>query len=343
MRFNAAVLRTINAPLSIEEIDTSELDYGQVLVEVLYSGVCRSQLMEVNGLRGKDIWLPHLLGHEGVGKVVNIGPGVTKVSKGTKVVIGWIPGDGISGKSPMLFDTGGKKINAGACTTFSTMSVVSENRVYVAPEGFEDKFLPLFGCSLLTGGIAALKNYNADKHSNILILGFGGVGSAAAVALESVGAKKIVILDSSKARRDQAISMGFKNIFSPNDSQYIQFLDETGGFDLCIESGGTSETIELGFSYLSKIGDLVFASHPSFGSVIQVDPFEIINGKTISGISGRNCKPDQDILTLASSLLNSRLKLEFMLGEVYPLENINEAMKFLENSNAGRPILKCGK
>lgn len=341
MQFNAAVLRAANTPLLIEEIDSDELVYGQVLVDILYSSVCRSQLMEFNGLRGEDTWLPHLLGHEGFGKVVEVGPGVTKVSKGSNVVVGWISGEGLSATPPNLIDVHGNKVNAGLCTTFSTMSIVAENRVYLAPEGFRDEFLPLFGCSLLTGGIAALNSFNPIKHINTLILGFGGVGSSAAVILESIGAKNIVILDSSKDRREQAKNMGFINVFSSDSTDFKKILKEISGFDLCIESAGTSKSIELGFSYLSKFGNLVFTSHPSFGSVIQIDPFEMINGKTIVGVSGRDCKPDKDILTLATVLLESKLNLEFMLGKTYPLEKINEAFKFLETSSAGRPILKC--
>ena len=123
--FLAAILRETNAPLVIEELTVPPLAGGQVLVEVSHSGVCRSQLMEIQGFRGQDRWLPHLLGHEGSGRVLEVGPGVTKVIVGDEVVIGWIKGTGLSARPPRFKDRHGQFVNAGAATTFSTMSVIS--------------------------------------------------------------------------------------------------------------------------------------------------------------------------------------------------------------------------
>ena len=91
----AAVLLKINRPLEIYELDIPALVAGQVLVKILYSGLCRSQVMEVRGGRGEDLWLPHLLGHEGAGIVVEIGEGVSKVKPGDGVILGWIKSEGV--------------------------------------------------------------------------------------------------------------------------------------------------------------------------------------------------------------------------------------------------------
>ena len=84
----AAILEKLNNPLVIKEIEPFELKEGQVMVKIFYSGVCRSQLMEVEGGRGDDPWLPHLLGHEATGEVINIGSNVRKVNVGDKVILG---------------------------------------------------------------------------------------------------------------------------------------------------------------------------------------------------------------------------------------------------------------
>ena len=126
--------------------------------------------MEAKGKRGEDKWLPHLLGHEGVGVVEKVGPQVTKVKIGEKVIVGWIIGQGFSSVSPQFSTANGVPINSGAATTFSEYSVVSENRVYIAPEGFPDEFLPLFGCALLTGGGMALNHFDEKIHKSILLL-----------------------------------------------------------------------------------------------------------------------------------------------------------------------------
>ncbi len=93
--FKAAVLEAISSPLVIKNVAVPGLLEGQVLVKVLYSGVCRSQLMEVRGSRGSDPWVPHLLGHEGSGIVLEVGPRVTKVKPGDAVILGWVKGEGL--------------------------------------------------------------------------------------------------------------------------------------------------------------------------------------------------------------------------------------------------------
>jgi len=121
MKTRAAVLYEINKPLVVEEVETPILQRGQTLVKMLYSAVCRSQINEIRGMKGEDLYLPHLLGHEGSGIVEEIGPEVTKVKKGDYVVLSWIKGKGIDAPS-CQYDKGGIKINSGAITTFNQSS-----------------------------------------------------------------------------------------------------------------------------------------------------------------------------------------------------------------------------
>ncbi|MFM9058824.1 MAG: alcohol dehydrogenase catalytic domain-containing protein, partial [Planctomycetaceae bacterium] len=135
--FKAAVLRDLRKPLEIVDgVGLTGLNNGQVLVQVAYSGVCHSQVMEVEGLRGDDPHLPHMLGHEGTGVVREIGGGVTKVAPGDRVILGWIRGLGLDG-GPVQFNSPIGPINAGRVTTFSEYTVVSENRVTKLPAGID--------------------------------------------------------------------------------------------------------------------------------------------------------------------------------------------------------------
>ena len=130
MNFKAAVLTKIKKPLQvINNLKLPRLKHGQVLVKVLHSAICRSQIMEIEGKRGRDKYIPHLLGHEGSGIVEKIGKGVSKVLPGDKVFLSWIKGKGL--------ETGGIKIkndhsiiNAGPITTFSNYSIVSYRLVF---------------------------------------------------------------------------------------------------------------------------------------------------------------------------------------------------------------------
>jgi S-(hydroxymethyl)glutathione dehydrogenase/alcohol dehydrogenase len=338
--FKAAVLVSPNSPLEIMDLKIPELRDGQVLIRVISAGVCRSQLMEVTGKRGQDEWLPHLLGHEGFGVVEAVGPLVSKVSIGERVIVGWIVGTGINASPPQFFTETGFQVNSGVATTFSEYSVVSENRIYAAPKGFSEDFLPLFGCSLLTGGGMVFKYFNESIHKKVLILGFGGVGSSAAVVLDSLSKTEIVIIDESEPRLNQARKMGFKNVHTLSEFKSTFKENSTNKFDLCIESAGSSSTIEQGFSLLNKTGTLIFASHPESGSKIALDPFELISGKTIFGSFGGESIPEKDISKISELLLESTLNLEYMLGSVSALEDVNLALNQLELGLPGRPIIR---
>ena len=100
MKFKAAILTEIGKPLVVSEIETTELKVGQVLIKILMSGLCGAQLQELAGLKGNSKFVPHLLGHEGCGIVEEIGPGVTTVKVGDKVVMHWRKGDGIESDFP---------------------------------------------------------------------------------------------------------------------------------------------------------------------------------------------------------------------------------------------------
>ena len=120
----SAVLERINHPLAIREVELSELEVGQVLVKVLVSGLCGAQLHEIRGHKGNEKFLPHPMGHEGCGIVEEVGPGVTTVKVGDKVVMHWRPGSGIESPFPkyLLND---KWMSSGKCTTLSEYSIVS--------------------------------------------------------------------------------------------------------------------------------------------------------------------------------------------------------------------------
>ena len=150
MKTKAAVLYETNKPLVIEEVEIPKLKDGQVLVKVLFSGVCGSQLNEIKGLKGEDKYLPHLLGHEGSGIVEEVGSKVTKVKKGDYVVLCWIKGSGLDAPS-CQYTKDNIKINSGAITTFNQYSIISENRLFKIPKEVPPYVAALLGCAIPTG------------------------------------------------------------------------------------------------------------------------------------------------------------------------------------------------
>ncbi len=333
IQIKAAILRQIGFPLSVEDIEFGSLAHGQVLVKMSFSGICRSQLMECEGKRGEDRWLPHLLGHEGYGVVEAIGDGVTKCKPGDRVVLSWVKGRGIDAENAVFVDSNNKKVNSGKVATFSNFSIASENCVYLAPVGFDEKFLALFGCALLTGGGMAIRYGNAVEVRKICVIGFGGIGSAAALVLKGMGKSEVEIIEKSPYKRELAVSLGFKKVYS-NVSQGLT------DYDLVIEASGSVDSIESGFSRLSKSGTLVFASHPETGSKISLDPHDLIKGKKIFGTWGGDVNPDTEMEIIGKFLVDSGVKLNLLLGDIFTIDEVNQGMAYLKSGKVGRPLLK---
>ena len=151
MKTLSAVLVQLEKPLILAELEIPPLRRGQVLVEVAYSGVCHTQILESRGHRGNDPYLPHCLGHEGSGIVSEIGEGVTKVKPGDQVILSWMKGSGEDVNSA-TYQWNGSSVNAGAITTFSRYSVISDK------EGLSLPFPPSGGSGSMpcaAPGIAA--------------------------------------------------------------------------------------------------------------------------------------------------------------------------------------------
>ena len=172
----AAILVEQKRDLVVDEIMLpSELYVGQVLVEIHVSGICGSQLGEINGVKGPDRFLPHLMGHEGYATVLETGIGVKNVEKGDKVVLHWRPGSGIQSDTPK-YKWQGKTLNAGWVTTFNKHAIVSENRCTKVPKTTPPDLAALFGCAITTGLGVIENNINLRIGETIVVYGAGGIG-----------------------------------------------------------------------------------------------------------------------------------------------------------------------
>ena len=339
--FRAAVLVSNNDPLEISEIIHPIIGPDQLLIKIKYSGICRSQLMEIDGKRGDDRWIPHTLGHEAVGIVQEVGSQVFDYEIGEKVILSWISDKKVKAPGYIYESVNGRKINSGPISTFSEIAVIHKSRVHKVQGNFSDELLSLFGCALITGAGMAIKYFDPLRHKKVLVLGFGGIGSAAAIAIEVFQNVELTVLDTSSERVEMAKSLGFKNSFQITIKDQSKLIQEFGNFDLCVESGGTVESIELGFSLIATDGTLVFASHPPLGESISIDPFELINGKNIVGSWGGDLDSQIAVETVSLHLSKSKLPLDLLVGRHFPLERINEALEHLRLSKSGRALLDC--
>jgi len=341
-RIKAAVLFELNKPLEIRTLKPRSLESGQVFVKILYSGVCRSQLMEVSGLRGDDRWLPHLLGHEGSGVVEDVGPDVNKFKKGDEVILSWIKGSGIEAQGA-IYDSDDVVINSGKVTTFSNYSVVSENRLIKKPKNLDFDTAILFGCALPTGAGMVINEINVNLESSVVVIGLGGIGMSAIAMLLSLKIKNIIAIDISAKKLDLVKSWGVNHTIDaskPNIQELVQEIFPDGA-EFCIESAGRVSTIELGFSLVNRNkGKLLFASHPPEGEKIRLSPHELISGKSIAGSWGGAIDPDRDIPILYHNFISANFPLNSLLTKPYSLLDINKALEDLESGKVLRPLIK---
>jgi len=342
--FKAAVLKKQKEKLSIiKNIELPELKHGQVLVKLAYSGVCHSQIMEIDGHRGEDKYLPHFLGHEGSGIVVDTGEGITKVKKNDAVVLGWIKGSGIEA-SGCEYQHNSGNINAGGVTTFNEYAVVSENRCVLIPNNIPMDIAALFGCAVLTGSGILTNTIQPQKNTNIAFFGLGGIGISALAASKLYSFNKIFAVDINDDRLELAKEFGATHIINPLKSCPVNFIKEHtngAGVDYSVDAAGLVKTIEQAFDSVKKGGGLcVFASHPKFGEKISIDPFDLISGKRIMGSWGGGANPDTDIPKFSELYMDGTLPLDKLITKKYKLDMINDAIDDLKSGKVIRPIIE---
>ncbi len=340
----AAVLYQTGAPLRVvDDLVAPAPARGQVKVQFAYAGVCHSQLLEVRGGRGVDRFLPHLLGHEGVGRVVDIGPDVTKVKPGDLIVASWIKGRGLDVPSA-VYRHDGEMINAGAVTTFNEFAVVSENRCFHLPPEIPLNIAVLLGCALPTGAGIVSNTIRPAAGSTIAVFGLGGIGLCALIACRLHDCAELIAVDVEQQKLALAQELGATAAIDASRLDpvaEIRRLTGGAGVDYSIESAGLVRTIEQAFEAVRRGGGVcVFASHPHSGKRIAIDPYELICGKQIRASWGGGSDPDSDIPRFAELYRRGKLPLEKLLTRPYKLDDINTALADLEQRRVGRPLIE---
>ena len=333
----AAVLEKINAPLAIREVIPTDLKVGQVLVKVLASGLCGAQLHEIRGHKGNAKFLPHLMGHEGCGIVKEIGPGVTTVEEGDKVVMHWRPGSGIESEFPQYI-LGDKTISSGKCTTLSEESIVSENRVTKVPSDTPPVLAAMLGCSL-TSALGIIDNECDLKFGeSVAVIGCGGVGLNLIQAAKMRSAFPIYGVDVNDKMFELSIDMG-ADVFSRD-------MSNVSKVDVILDTTGNCSVITKAFDLLAPSGRLIMVGQPQPDANLNIlNPLSFFDGqgKSVRASQGGRTKPEIDIPRYVALANKGVLDYETLHTDTFTLDEINEAFDLLKSGNAGRIIIKIGE
>jgi len=333
----AAVLEKINSPLTIKDVELTELKVGQVLVKVLVSGLCGAQLHEIRGYKGNAKFLPHLMGHEGCGIIEEIGPGVTTVKIGDKVVMHWRPGSGIEAPFPSYI-MDGKPMSSGKVTTLSEYSIVSENRLTVVPQDTPVELCALLGCALTTAMGIIDNEVDLKFGESVAVIGCGGVGLNLIQAASLKSACPIHAVDSNLTKRDLCFTAG-ASMFTNS----INNIDES--VDVIIDTTGIPEVITEAISKLSGNGRMVLVGQPAPGKMVEVmNAVNLFNGmgQSIKATQGGKTNPQEDIPRYVKMHKEGILDISQFITHRFKLEQVNDAFDLLKSGNAGRIIIEIG-
>jgi S-(hydroxymethyl)glutathione dehydrogenase / alcohol dehydrogenase len=340
----AAILTKSREPLIVDEIEFPEvLGVGQVLVKILYTTICGAQINEIAAAKGPDKFLPHLLGHEASGTVVEIGLGVTNVKPGDTVVLHWRPSLGIQCPPP-AYKWRGERLNAGWVTTFNEYAVISENRMTPIPADYDLKAAPLLGCAVTTAAGVINNDAKVKIGESVAIFGVGGVGLNVVQFAHLAGANPIVAVDLIESKLEMAKARGATHCLNAKSIKdipaAIREIVGAKGPDKIIETTGVKSVIEQAYDLTHADGTCVLVGVPTEKVTIYTLPIHF--NKVLTGSHGGDAAPNIDIPRLIRLCKAGRLSFDGIITHEFPLENINEALDMVRSGTAGRVLLHVG-
>jgi len=371
MKTQAAVLYEFGADLAIEEIDLDEPKDKEVLLRIGAAGVCRSDLHVARGPSG--VTLPSVLGHEASAVVERIGPGVSRVKPGDRVVLSWSPACGHcfychegfpvqcevnaeAGASGGLWD-GTSRLHSesrGAITHFACQSSYAEFAVMpeagcmpIAPE-ISLEIAAIVGCAVTTGFGAAINDAHIRPGGSIAIWGIGGVGISAVLGAVQAGAARIIVVDPNPRKEAVAKSFGATDYINPNKTNdvpaAIRELTHGRGADSAIDSSGTAAGFEQGYESIRPAGTLVAVGQARGGVDVtirnagQIPTYQ----KRIIGSYYGGGVPERDFQLIFDLYLAGKLDLDAMIGKTIQLDQVNDAFRELEAGIDTRTVISFG-
>jgi len=340
----AAILTESRRPLVIDQITLPDvLAVGQVLVKIHFTSICGAQINEIEAVKGPDRFLPHLLGHEASGTVLEIGPGVSHVSPGDPVVLHWRPSRGIQSCTPD-YRWRGARLNAGWVTTFNDYAVVSENRLTVIPADFDRKLAPLLGCAVTTAVGVVNNDARIGIGESVVVFGVGGVGLNLVQCAAMVGAYPIVAVDIVDTKLALARQFGAthglntRQIADADADAVLRTIVGPAGADKVLETTGVKNVIELAYELTHADGTCVLVGVPAEKVTIATLPLHF--DKVLTGSHGGDSVPHVDIPRIIKLHTAGRMSFDGLITHEFTLPQINTALDIVRSGEAGRVLIR---
>jgi Zn-dependent alcohol dehydrogenase len=362
----AAVLRAFGQDLGIEDVAIADPRDREVLVRIMATGVCSSDLSTIRGKTAVE--LPLIPGHEAAGIVERVGPGVSKVRAGDRVVISWAPNCGqcfyCQECHPTLCDVYGGAATSGglwdrtsrlgpmdapirhySCvSSFAELAVVPEAGCIVIDDEVPFEVAALVGCAVTTGFGAVVNDARVRAGESVAVMGVGGVGINAIQAAALSGAETIVALDTNADKAVVAQANGATHFIDPRDKDVLeQVLALTGGrgVDHAIECTGRPAAMTSAYAMTRPAGSVVIVGIAPAGTELSIPALGFPGSKKhiIGSIYGGGV-PERDITRILGLYRAGRLQLDQQIGARIGLNRVNEALVWLEQGVMARTMIE---
>ena len=368
MKTRAAVAFEAKKPLEIVELDLEGPKAGEVLVEIMATGICHTDAYTLDGFDSEGIF-PSILGHEGAGIVREVGAGVTSVKAGDHVIPLYTPecrqcksclsgktnlctairatqGKGLMPDGTTRFSYKGQPIyHYMGCSTFSNFTVLPEIAVAKIREDAPFQTSCYIGCGVTTGVGAVVNTAKVQVGENVVVFGLGGIGLNVIQGAKMVGADKIIGIDINPDREEWGRKFGMTHFINAagksRDEQVAEILALTdGGADYSFDATGNTEVMRTALECCHRgWGESIIIGVAEAGKEVSTRPFQLVTGRVWKGTAFGGAKGRTDVPKIVDWYMNGKIEIDPMITHVLTLEEINKGFDLMHEGKSIRSVV----
>ena len=368
MKVRAAIAIQAGKPLEIADVDLEGPKEGEVLIEMKATGICHTDSFTLSGGDPEGIF-PTILGHEGAGVVVDVGPGVRTLKKGDHVIPLYTPecreceyclnpktnlcqairttqGQGLMPDGTSRFSLDGKPLyHYMGCSTFANYSVLPEIALAKIREDAPFDKVCYIGCGVTTGIGAVINTAKVEPGSNVVIFGLGGIGLNVIQGARLAGADMIVGVDLNPARKALGEKFGMTHFVNPKeiDGDIVAHLVELtkGGADYSFECIGNVNTMRQALECAHKgWGESIIIGVAGAGQEISTHPFQLVTGRSWRGSAFGGARGRTDVPQIVDWYMDGKINIDDLITHKLPLEKINDAFDLMHAGKSIRSVVE---
>ena len=373
MRTRAAVAVAAGKPLEVMEVNLDGPKAGEVMVEIKATGICHTDEFTLSGADPEGMF-PAILGHEGAGIVVEVGPGVTSVKPGDHVIPLYTPecracpsclsqktnlctairgtqGQGLmpDGTSRFSMLDGTPILHYMGCSTFSNYTVLPEIAVAKVREDAPFDKICYIGCGVTTGIGAVINTAKVEIGAKAVVFGLGGIGLNVIQGLRLAGADMIIGVDVNPAKKPMAERFGMTHFVNPKECENVVQeivnmtktpFDKIGGADYSFDCTGNVKVMRDALECTHRgWGQSIIIGVAPAGAVIETRPFQLVTGRIWKGTAFGGARGRTDVPKIVDWYMDGKIEIDPMITHSLTLDNINEGFDLMHAGKSIRSVV----